>query len=310
MISVLVYEEITVTWAGGDHASLSASLLREGRAMLEAVTADLRKLPGVDCQIATSRELLLSQTTNATHTLLIAPEFDGILHGLAKRVVEAGGTLLGPSPEAIRLTGDKLLLFDWWKRHRVPTPSTWEYDAKPANSPIVVKPRDGAGSQATRLLKPGEIFAEMWAGPLIAQEYVEGISASVALLCGPTGMRPLWPCEQMLSKDGYFAYLGGRTITDAGLSKRATDIAQRAAECVPGLLGYVGVDVVIGDDGRDWAIEINPRLTTSYVGLRAKADTNLMAAILSIVRGEETTVAWRNEGYAFTPDGTVTGFPA
>ena len=53
---------------------------------------------------------------------------------------------------------------------------------------------------------------------------------------------------------------------------------------MPGLSGYVGVDVVLGNDGRDWAIEINPRLTTSYVGLRALAGFNLAEAMLAVAR--------------------------
>ena len=57
---------------------------------------------------------------------------------------------------------------------------------------------------------------------------------------------------------------------------------------MPGLLGYVGVDLVLGDaaDGsRDYAIEINPRLTTSYVGLRALADFNIAEAMLRAANG-------------------------
>ena len=35
---------------------------------------------------------------------------------------------------------------------------------------------------------------------------------------------------------------------------------------VPGLKGYVGIDMVLSDD-ECYVIEINPRLTTSYLGL-------------------------------------------
>jgi predicted ATP-grasp superfamily ATP-dependent carboligase len=80
-------------------------------------------------------------------------------------------------------------------------------------------------------------------------------------------------------------------------------------DCVPGLLGYVGVDVTLGDtkDGsRDFAIEINPRLTTSYVGLRAISRTNLAEAMLQVVQGEPLPVIhWHNQRVAWSPDGTV-----
>ena len=52
---------------------------------------------------------------------------------------------------------------------------------------------------------------------------------------------------------------------------------------ISGLWGFVGVDLILGADaeGReDLAIEINPRLTTSYVGLRALLHGNLAGLML------------------------------
>jgi predicted ATP-grasp superfamily ATP-dependent carboligase len=69
------------------------------------------------------------------------------------------------------------------------------------------------------------------------------------------------------------------------------------------------VDVVLGDDAdgsRDFAIEINPRLTTSYVGLRAAAQTNLASAMLKVAQGEPfEPFVWNSERVAWSPDGTV-----
>jgi len=44
------------------------------------------------------------------------------------------------------------------------------------------------------------------------------------------------------------------------------------------LRGYVGVDVILTQD-EALLIEINPRLTTSYIGLRQVIDLNLAQAI-------------------------------
>ena len=41
-------------------------------------------------------------------------------------------------------------------------------------------------------------------------------------------------------------------------------------------------------------IEINPRLTTSYVGLRALASCNLAAALLNVVAGQKPRLTWRD----------------
>ena len=58
---------------------------------------------------------------------------------------------------------------------------------------------------------------------------------------------------------------------------------------MPPTVGYVGVDLVLGrepDGSEDVVIEINPRLTTSYVGLRAAARTNLAEAMWQVAQGE------------------------
>src|SRR6185295_10816789 len=102
------------------------------------------------------------------------------------------------------------------------------------------------------------------------QECVAGTAASIAFLCGPAGNMPLVPVLQLLSDDGRYKYLGGELPIAPHLAQRAVTLGRRAVDCVPGLLGYIGVDLVLGDAGdgsRDFAIEINPRLTTSYVGL-------------------------------------------
>ena len=58
----------------------------------------------------------------------------------------------------------------------------------------------------------------------------------------------------------------------------AFEYAERAVSLAPGLRGYVGVDMLL-TERESYTIEINPRLTTSYVGLRQVIDINLAEAI-------------------------------
>jgi predicted ATP-grasp superfamily ATP-dependent carboligase len=98
----------------------------------------------------------------------------------------------------------------------------------------------------------------------------------------------LSPCWQKLSDDGRFAYRGGATIREEPLARRAAALAGRALDALPPARGYVGVDLVLGNDpgGRDdVVIEVNPRLTTSYMGLRAATPQNLAKAILDVTDG-------------------------
>ena len=55
-------------------------------------------------------------------------------------------------------------------------------------------------------------------------------------------------------------------------------LARAAVRAIAGLRGYVGVDLVLGEDAVR-CIEINPRLTTSYIALRRVARLNLAHSI-------------------------------
>jgi len=129
---------------------------------------------------------------------------------------------------------------------------------------------------------------------MICQEFAAGRAASVAFIVGDDGAFALPPCWQHLSDDGRFRYLGGECPIPPEFARRAESIARQAVACVGGLRGYVGVDVVLGD--RDWAIEINPRLTTSYTGLRKLARFNLAEAILAASNyGPWPRMEWRDD---------------
>jgi predicted ATP-grasp superfamily ATP-dependent carboligase len=260
-------------------------------------------------------EALALFARTADWSLVIAPELDGELLRLAGLVEECGGRLLGPCIEAIRLTSDKLALANHWREHGIPTPATTDRAPTTCEAfPVVLKPRDGAGSTATFLVRsaldlPRAQLAqtqELPHGEMIVQEYVAGHAVSAAFLCEPRGNVPLIPTFQLLDE---FKYRGGELPIPPDLAARALRLGERAVECVPGLLGYVGVDLVLGDaaDGsRDFAIEINPRLTTSYVGLRALAEFNLAEMMIRAATGKVPAVLkWKPGRVRFGADGSV-----
>ncbi|MCJ7721336.1 ATP-grasp domain-containing protein, partial [Candidatus Bathyarchaeota archaeon] len=67
---------------------------------------------------------------------------------------------------------------------------------------------------------------------------------------------------------------------------------------VNGLKGYVGVDMILTEE-EPIVIEVNPRITTSYIGLKRAAKFNTAQAIVDAVirRKLPTNVHYR--GYAF-----------
>jgi hypothetical protein len=291
--------------------------------MVTAVCEDLAACPGVEPitvpdNLPADEELgsfrRLCQT--CAWTLVIAPETNGILLDRSRLVEEEGGRLLGPTSEAVELAGDKWRLARHLAQHHIPTPvcELLEAEREPALAfPLVCKPRDGAGSQLTFRTRTGDELvsaletarAEAFAGQMIVQPFVAGLAASVAFLIGPGTRLALPAAEQRLSDDGRFRYLGGRLPLPPELDERARHLADRAVAVVPGLRGYVGVDLVLGPTAdADVVIEINPRLTTSYIGLRALAQQSLAAAILTVAGGGASPpLTWHQQALAFSAGG-------
>lgn len=300
--------------------------------MLSALLEDLTRCPGVQIstllgpqrtlprhwsgrivvqytQPAAEKDTFHKLAASADWSLVIAPEFDDILAQRSRWIEKAGGRLLGSSPKAIQETADKLSLSRLWSSSGIPSPSQEQ------RYPLVCKPRFGAGSQATFLVHDEQelararlqAHAEGWSGELILQRYTPGLAVSVAFLSGGGIRQSLPAVEQRLSQDGRFLYRGGRLPLPDNLDHRARRLAERAVECVEGLNGWFGVDLVLGDaeDGSgDVAIEINPRLTTSYLGLRQLARFNLAEALLAVVAGSPpSSREWGTDSIVFRSDG-------
>lgn len=246
--------------------------------------------------------------------ILVAPEIGDQLFerttwlGRAKR--------LGAGLECIELASDKQQLADHlhragvpaprglelrhdapWPAELVPLPPRGKKDAPlqtPLRWPVVAKPVCGCGSLDVKLLPSAEAAAKQWSeGGFSArvEEYHPGLPVSVSFLVGPKQTIALPPCLQMLSEDGSFTYLGGLAPIDPPLAERATQLASRAVAALPKAGGWIGVDLVLGADptgAEDVVIEVNPRLTTSYIGLRKLvAPTNLVEAMWKLQYGRK-----------------------
>ncbi len=281
-------------------------------------------------------------------TVLIAPEQDGELWKLAKLVESAGGRLLSPNSTFIEIASSKQATVEALARAAVPVPKGMVLaggQALPAGIqfPVVIKPIDGCGSQGVRLVHNAEELARLVGVPrashgqgrgresiaievnqerkllpqstpdpigMRVEEYVAGLPVSVSLLCGPGGWHALPACEQRLTRDGRFEYLGGRLPLETELDERARRLAMRAMVGLPATTGYVGFDLVLGhaaDGSGDRVIEVNPRLTTSYVGLRAASQRNLAAAMLAVAAGKMPDLSFRQDSVIFTAAGDMVG---
>jgi tyramine---L-glutamate ligase len=213
----------------------------------------------------------------------------------------------------------------------------------PFDVPIVLKPRFGAGSQQTFLIHDADQLRSAAAHfpsdkpteEAVVQPYIAGRSLSFAALFRTDGsLRELWPVgEQRLSDDGRFTYVGGRLpmsrsesasfptpnsqisdgaslISFPGIPSefgfRLADSITRVSRMMAGLRGYIGFDVIVPEqtDAAPLIVDINPRLTTSYLGYRATSDINLAGRILW-PDDDCPPLSWRNDVVEFDADGSI-----
>jgi len=221
---------------------------------------------------------------------LVAPETDRCLERLAVRVERSGKTLLGSGATAIRRASDKARLPRRLARHGVPHPKTrvlrpgadWGKAARELGYPLVVKPARGAGCKGVclarnaRELRDALDIARLANGSesLLLQRYVSGTAASVSLLANGRRAVALTVNAQSVRASTPFSYRGGKTPLDHPLAGQAVETALRACKAFPGLRGYIGVDVVL-TESEAVVIEVNPRLTTAYLGVRSALGGNI-----------------------------------
>ena len=292
-------------------------LADEAFAILEAVLADLHAWGGVHTtttldtrlsgpeslglRLAAGRVIslqpqrhlptLLELAGDCDAALIIAPESNGV-HGRILSALEATGCpLLGASASAAALAADKWQSYHRLRKNAIPTPDTILLNGQDAGAlsarlgwPAVVKPRHGAGAEGIVLVQDAASLSRVLArtrpgsDSRLLQTYVPGVHASVSLLSNGERAVPLSLNRQAIQIGEQIAYQGGEIPLHHPRREQALALAERAVSLIPGLRGYVGVDLILTPDSCT-IIEINPRLTTSYVGLRRVADLNLAQAI-------------------------------
>ena len=318
------------------------SLLAEGAAMLQAVVADFAALSDCkapECEVVVMRDARLRDSfaipsaivqevhsreeelatfnrlaQSSDQVLLIAPEFSGNLHSRAQIVEQQAGKLISPSAKFVALAADKWCSHLLLAKAGVPTPHSLLLQRGVSLPsflvyPVVLKPVDGCGSIGVQRVNSAQEkidWSELRGPEIIAQAFHSGMAASIAVLCGPTEKVCLPACRQMLSNDGRFRYLGGETPLPAELQERAEALALDCLAALPPACGWVGIDLMLGESAEyDCVIEINPRVTTSYVGLRALCQTNLAAAMLAVVAGKKPALQFHSKTVRFAADGKI-----
>ena len=308
-----------ITGGGLVNERLASELLGEAETMVSALLADLSDTPDVQllvsrdprlppplvpCEIFTPRlgddvwKVWRLGMERCDAVWPVMPESGGLLERISRLTLEAGCRLIGSGPDAVRIAASKLQTSAWLRRQGiavVPSYAVAEPVAEPA-ARWVSKPDDGVGCEGIRIFDTlGALAAALGSEAsenYVVQPYTEGTPASLSLLC-QAGEARLLSCnlQQVAEVDGRF-HLRGVRVNGIGQRGGLAELGRAIAQAIPDLWGYVGVDLICTERGPR-VLEINPRLTVSYAGLRAALKLNPAGLVLRLLRDGPAVLAYR-----------------
>jgi hypothetical protein len=290
----------------------SSSLLEEGQAMLSTLKESfeqaghevLSPIAEPDFEAAVAR---LSRECDAG--IIIAP--DEQLAGLT-RVLESNTVNLGSPSAAVARCADKLTTTELLRADGILVPriysraelsSELEDDAE---QQYVRKPRFGCASDDIFVVRKSAL-AELPSAPdreVIITEFISGTDISSSSIVGRSAVLPLTINQQYIRKDGARLRYAGGVVPYAIARETANEvmhISERVARLL-GCKGYVGIDFVLNSANRAYVVDVNPRPTTSIVGIARILNYNIAELLVRAKLGTLPSAAEiRTEGrYVFT----------
>ncbi len=309
---VFVFEYIT--GGGMLDSPLPPSLAEEGDKMLTALVSDLSEIEGVEV-IATRDARLdkpdlpvdfhmlrrmeelpdvwLKCMERADAVWPIAPEFSNILLHISETVINQGKLLLNSHPQAVATASSKLATALCLSERGIGVVPTYRFEqAVPDHrGSWVLKPDDGVGCQGIRICHDWDELCRQYqrlpvGRDYVVQPFVQGTPTSLSILAWHGEAQILGINHQrIVMTDNRFVLLGCVVNGHQHNSADYHRLGQAVVAAIPSLWGMIGIDIIDSDEGLQ-VLEINPRVTTSYAGLRESIGVNPAAMVLDLLTGK------------------------
>lgn len=217
-------------------------------------------------------ETLRKLSKECDAALVIAP--DEIL-GDFTELVEENTVNLGCPSGCVRLCADKLECTRVLMQEKIPVPET--LGSGDYSGDFVIKPRFGCASEGIQRSMDGKLKEGF-----IATRFIEGEHLSASLITGKTQLH-LTVNRQLIEIGDSISYKGGVIPYYCDRNDEIIEVAKKTAKIL-GCRGYAGVDIVLGD--KPYVVDVNPRPTTSIMGIARVLETEIADLILRSRFGE------------------------
>ncbi len=239
-------------------------LVAEGRAMLTTLKSGFYEL-GHDVvypeAVTDFGEAVDKLSKESDAGVVIAP--DDMLCEFTK-LVELNTVNLGCPSDSVKICADKKRTIKILREGGIPVPRIVSKEEVASEQRYVKKPRYGCASENVFIQKGKDICPTP---DHIITEFIKGDDISSSVIVGKSSVLPLTVNKQFIRVDGERLRYGGGlvpySIEQEAEIMRMSDRVVTLLHCK----GYVGIDFILGDDGRAHVVEVNPRPTTSIVGI-------------------------------------------
>ncbi len=285
-----------ITGGGFANHPLPDGLKQEGLLMLNSVLADCSRIHHIQLTTCLDTRITLDHSNvdvypvedsadymqqvsklaqASDYAWVIAPESSGVLESLVSQLAKQNIPTINCDAESIRVTGDKIKCAAQLQQAGIDTAANLSYiEAQEYSNKVVIKRRYGVGCEGLKICDSGALGLEciddfhQW----VVQPYIQGEHLSLSLLCY-TGDAKILTCNKQIFSGESQPKLEACHVNAAPITNSMQTLVDNIAQAFSGLTGYVGVDLIKAN-GTYVVIDINPRLTSSYVGLNEVLASN------------------------------------
>ena len=215
------------------------------------------------------------------YVLPVIPESNLKLYDYAKFLEENKINMILSDSKTIKICSDKYEFYKFISNNKLNTIKTYlKYTKNMDGKKFVIKDRYGVGCSYVKITKDINKFTIN--SNNIIQDYIAGQDYSVSVFFTREGFKLLTINKQLIRiNQNDQMYLSGIIVNikhDCYI--KIISIISKIKNIFPGLRGFVGIDLLVNDK-EIFIIEINPRLTTSFVGVYDTLGINIIDLIIN-----------------------------
>lgn len=204
--------------------------------------------------------------------LVIAPDE---IAGDFTEIIEENTVNLGCPSDSVRLCADKLESTRKLMMNNIPVPET--IGKGNYKGDFIIKPRFGCASEGIYRSSEGFLKEDS-----IATKFLEGEHISASIITGKTQLL-ITVNRQLIDMNDRISYKGGIVPYQCERREEISEVAKNTMLTL-GCKGYAGVDMVLAD--KPYVVDVNPRPTTSIIGITRVLKTEIADLILKARFGE------------------------